>query len=58
MVRRTLALAPSPSCAPQGAAQARSNIDEMRGAPSSFDDYFLAAARQGVRTLAVILPPG
>ncbi len=54
MVDGTLDIA---EIAPEGAAQVRSNIDEMAVRTKFFDDYFVAAGDTGIRQ-AVILAAG
>lgn len=57
MVDGTLDLSAIADIAPESAAQVQSNIDEMAVRTKFFDDYFVAAGRQGVRQ-AVILAAG
>ncbi|MGW0161095.1 class I SAM-dependent methyltransferase [Mycobacterium sp. NPDC003323] len=57
MVDGTLDLAAIAEMAPEGAAEVKSNIDEMAVRTKFFDDYFVASGEQGVRQ-AVILAAG
>lgn len=57
MVDGTMDIAAIEKLAPEGAAQVKSNIDEMAVRTKFFDDYFVAAGEQGVRQ-AVILAAG